>query len=104
MFALRINRRELLGAEDAVARVAQTGDDVAVLVEMIVERCDIDVHIRSFCITATPSGAPMMHMSLMCLQPTSFMNCTAADALPPVASMGSTMMTSRSEMSGGILK
>ena len=46
VFALRINRRELLGAEDAIAGVAQTGDNIAVLVEMIVERCDVDVHIR----------------------------------------------------------
>ena len=39
-------QKNLFCAEDAVARVAEAGDDVAVLVEMIVERCDVDVHIR----------------------------------------------------------
>ena len=35
----------LLGAVDTVARVAQTGDDVAVLVQVIVLGAQIDVHI-----------------------------------------------------------
>ena len=34
-----------LGAEDAVAGVAETGDDVAVLVEVAVEGGDEDVHV-----------------------------------------------------------
>ena len=46
----------------------------------------------------------MMLMSLMCFTPASLRKCAAALALPPVASMGSTMMASRSAMSGGILK
>ena len=35
----------LLGAEDAVAGIAQAGNDVAVLVQVIVHRTHIDVHI-----------------------------------------------------------
>ena len=38
--------RLLLRAEDAVAGIAQTGHDVAVLVQVIVQRTGIDVHIR----------------------------------------------------------
>ena len=53
---------------------------------------------------STPSGAAMMSMMRMCFTPTSFRKFTAATALPPVASMGSSTMTSRSSISGGILK
>ena len=35
----------LLGAEDAVAGVAQAGDDVAVVVQLFVQSGHIDVHI-----------------------------------------------------------
>ena len=38
--------RLLLCAENAVAGIAQTGHDVAVLVQVIVQRTGIDVHIR----------------------------------------------------------
>ena len=33
-------------AEDAVARVAETGDDVALLIEMVVDGGDVDGHVR----------------------------------------------------------
>ena len=42
---LSVSLRGLLGAEDAVAGVAQTGDDVAVLVQVVVLGAQIDVHI-----------------------------------------------------------
>ena len=35
----------LLGAEDTVAGVAQAGNDVAVLVQMVVHRTGVDVHV-----------------------------------------------------------
>ena len=35
----------LLRAEDTVARIAQTGDDVAVLVEVAVQRSAVDLHV-----------------------------------------------------------
>ena len=35
----------LLGAVDAVACVAQTGDDVAILVQVVVLCAEVDVHI-----------------------------------------------------------
>ncbi len=35
---LSVSLRGLLGAEDAVTGVAQTGDDVAVLVQVVVQR------------------------------------------------------------------
>ena len=41
---------------------------------------------------------------LMCFTPTSFRKVMAAEAEPPVASIGSTTITSRSSISGGILK
>ena len=37
--------RRLLRAEDAVAGVAETGDDVAVLVQALVHRAGVDLHV-----------------------------------------------------------
>ena len=51
-----------------------------------------------------PSGAATSTMSLMCLQPRFFISPMASAALPPVASMGSTISTSRSATSLGILQ
>ena len=51
-----------------------------------------------------PSGAASSTISLMFLQPRFFISAMAASALPPVASMGSTIMMSRSAMSLGILQ
>ena len=36
----------LFRAEDPVAGVAQTGNDVLVLVQTLVNRCDVDIHVR----------------------------------------------------------
>ena len=36
----------LLGAVDAVACVAQTGNDIAVLVQVVVLCAEVDIHIR----------------------------------------------------------
>ena len=54
-----VSLRGLLGAEDAVAGVAQTGDDVAVLVQVVVQRSTVDVHIGVALMDepSTPSGA-----------------------------------------------
>src|SRR5210317_1928072 len=38
----------LLGAEDLVSSVAEAGQNVADLVQFLVDRCDIDVYIRMF--------------------------------------------------------
>lgn len=43
--APRFFRILLLGSEDPVARIAQTGDDIGVLVEPLVHRADEDVHV-----------------------------------------------------------
>ncbi len=51
-----------------------------------------------------PSGAAMIFMRVMDLQPYSLTKVMAATALPPVASMGSTMNTWRSAISLGILQ
>ena len=36
----------LFGAEEAIARVAQTRNDVAMLVQVVVHTRDVDVHVR----------------------------------------------------------
>ena len=58
VFALRINRRELLGAEDAVARVAEAWNDIAVVVEVVVKRRDeYDGRVQR--VELTPRGRKM---------------------------------------------
>ena len=37
---------KLLGAVDAVTSVAQAGDDIAVLVQVVVLGAQVDIHIR----------------------------------------------------------
>lgn len=36
----------LLGAVEAIARIAQAGDDVAVFIQLFINRCRVNVHIR----------------------------------------------------------
>ena len=43
---LILKRTDLLGAEDPVAGIAQAGDDVAVVIELLVHARDVDVHVR----------------------------------------------------------
>ena len=40
-----ILKRNLLGAEDPVAGIAQTGDDVSVVVQLFIQRCQVDFHV-----------------------------------------------------------
>ena len=40
-----LEKTDLLGAEDPVAGVAQTGDDVALLIQVIVQSTGIDIHV-----------------------------------------------------------
>ena len=63
--------------QDSIARVAQTRDNIAVLVEVVIERAGIDFDIRMVLLRyAMPSGAATRTMSLMCLQPRfSFVDC-----------------------------
>ena len=35
----------LLGTKDSVARIAQTGNDVAVIVELLIDRADVDIDV-----------------------------------------------------------
>ena len=42
---LILKRTDLLGAEDPVAGIAQTGDDVALLIQVIVQSTGIDIHV-----------------------------------------------------------
>ena len=84
----------LLRAEDTVTGIAQTGDDVAVIVQLLVQCADIDVHI----------GVGLMQ-SLQTLRGSN--QTDKLDVLgtaPPVASIGSRTKTSRSLMSLGSLQ
>ncbi len=75
------------------------------VVEVIVQSSDKDVNIRVILLhTLDAFGCAMMHMSLICLTPSCLRKVIAAEAEPPVASIGSTTITSRSSMSAGILK
>ena len=97
----------LLGAEEAVAGVAEAGHDVAVVVEVVVDRAGVDAHV----VAARSSdlgdalGRRDEHEQLdVPARPARAGTATAAAAEPPVASIGSTMSTSRSPMSSGSLQ
>ena len=89
-----------LRAEDSVARVAKTGDDIAVVVEVIVQRGDKDVDIGVILLHALDAFGSADNAHELNVLHAVFLE----EAEPPVASMGSTTMTSRSSISGGILK
>ena len=42
---MSVRTKALLGAEETVARVAQTGNDIAVLIELFIAGGHIDVHV-----------------------------------------------------------
>ena len=54
----------LLGAEDAVARVAEAGHNVAVLVQMIVHRAAVDVDVGML-LAEHPDALGRSHLSLI---------------------------------------
>lgn len=96
---------DLLCAEDAVACVAEAGNDVAVFIEMIVESGNIDIDIgvillhalNAFGSTDDAHELDMLHAVVL----EELDRCGSRSA---VASMGSTTITSLSSISGGILK
>ena len=74
-----------------------TGNSAVAAVKMGTSGC-------AFCSVAMPSGAASRQTNLMERGRSCLMRSTAAAAELPVASMGSTTMTSRSAISDGILK
>lgn len=96
--------QKLFGAKEAVARVAKTRNDVAVLIELFVNMRNVDVHIR---VRGLHGGdalrrgnqAPPILPTLFCLR-----MWIASMPKLPVASIGSTMIVSRSAMSCGSLQ
>ena len=105
--AERFCKTVLLCAEEAVAGVAETGQDVTVVVEAAVEGGDEDLHIGvrfGDGLYADGTGAAMMLISMIFLQPRSLRKPMAAEALPPVASMGSSRMATLFSMPSGSLQ
>ncbi len=103
-FSLGGRLRHLLRAEDAVASVAQAGDDVGVLVQALVDGAGVDAARRVGGEHGLDAlGAATSTMSLMFFTPCLRRYWMAATAEPPVASMGSTTSTSRCAMLSGSL-
>ena len=97
--------RKLLGSVQPIPGVAQSWHDIGVLVEALVLRRDIDIHIRmAFLQHVYSSGAAIRHINVIFLPPRSLMKSMAADVLPPVASMGSTTKICRFSISLGSLQ
>ena len=93
----------LLRTEQAVARVAEAGHNIPVIVELGIDRRREDGDIRVY--FGEGAGAlsePSTQMNFSRLAPLSFSRSTAAIAECAVASIGSQTMTSRSPMSAGI--
>ena len=91
------------GAENAVAGVAETGNDVGVVVEGWVAFGGIDLHVWVFGGKTGDAGFTGDQTNLKRVTPWAFSVAMASQALPPVASMGSTTMTVAFSTSGGIL-
>ena len=91
---------KLLGAVDTVTSVAQAGDDVAVLVQVVILGAQVDIHIGVSLVQgldAFRSGDQADELDPLCAV---LLNLVMASmALPPVASMGSSTSTSRSAIS-----
>ena len=83
----------LLCAEDTVARITETGNDVRVLVEAFVKRTDEYVNVGMLSLN-----------SLNALGRADKSHKADVQAEPPVASMGSTSMTILSSISFGSLQ
>ena len=83
--------------EHTVACISQAGYNVSVFIETLVEGSGEDLHIRmSLLHAATPSGAANKQSKRISLAQASFSRVMAATEELPVASMGSTAITSRS--------
>ena len=89
----------LLGSEDPISGISQSRHNITVLIQMVILGADEDVHVRMF-----PSGAAMMHMKRILTQPLCLSMVMAAEADPPVASIGSRTKISLWAQSAGILQ
>ena len=80
----------------------QAWHDIAFFVQLLIKCCDIDIYI-GMCLLkiSTPSGAATRHISLIVFAPRFFRVLTASTAEPPVASIGSMTINSRSFTSFG---
>lgn len=95
----------LLGAEDAVACIAQAGDDVAVLVQLFILCGNINVNIGVCFVQGFQSFRGGNQANELDVLGTALLIWPMASmALPPVASMGSRTKTSRSAISLGSLQ
>ena len=90
----------LLGSEDTVAGIAETWEDVVMIIELTIEGSCVDRHIRMSLVddfNAFRCGYEAHELNVLY----AFL-LMAATALPPVASIGSTMMKSRLSTSGSL--
>ena len=90
----RAARALAIGAEDAVAGVAQAGADVAVAVELAVQAA-VRIGTSGWAVRSafTPSGAATRHTNRDALRTGALEARDRRVALPPVASIGSTTKT-----------
>ena len=92
-------------AEDTVTGVAQAGDDIAVLVQLLVQCADIDVHIGVGLMQSLQTLRGSNQTDELDVLGTTLLDLAmASQELPPVASIGSRTKTSRSLMSLGSLQ
>ena len=97
------NKDVLFRTEDTVAGIAQTRNDIALIIQGIVEGCDVDADVGMVGIDLLDAlGSRYQAHELNVLDALSLSRVMAAEALPPVASMGSTMMKSRFSTSGSL--
>ena len=95
----------LLGAKDAVACIAQAGDDVAVLVQLFILCGNINVNIGVCFVQGFQSfGGGNQANELDVLGTALFDLANGANGAAAVASMGSRTKTSRSAISLGSLQ
>ena len=87
---------------EPIARVAETGNDEAVLVQAAVDGCDDDRGLRVVAVDALDAlGRRDERDQPTLCAPARFTSSTAAAVELPVASIGSSRITSRSAMSWG---
>lgn len=102
---IKVLRGTSLCAENTVACIAEARHDITVFVQLFIQRGQVNVHVRVGGLQALqPFRAPIMPINLMLFAPRFLICVMASMALPPVASIGSSTMTSRSAMSLGSLQ
>lgn len=100
-----LSDRNLLGSENSVASVAQTRNDVTVLVQMLVQGSDVDIYVRMCLLQLlyafrSCDNAQETHILYAAI----LQHLDRRDGRTAVASIGSTTNTSLSLQSFGILQ